>query len=426
MKEFPVDTATACQLKWTWSTIMLNRSTTSSCHRVRQDTLTPENFLNFHNTPKKLNDRQLMLEGKRPAGGCEYCYKIEDAGGYSDRQHHASFEDLTPPELLLDNTATTVTPRILEVYFSNVCNLSCLYCGPWFSSVWENEIKKHGDFGRSIDMGYANWKQNSNYSEMVEKLWQWMRENSQHLRRFHILGGEPFHQKEFVDCLNHFDQYPNPECEFVIITNLMVDDKRMDYYIERIENLVSNNKLAGLQITASLDCWGPQAEYIRTGLNLEQWQRNFEKLLLVPNLRLQINHTVSNLSIPYMPELLEKVNEWSKVKKVYLCFMTVVTPSFMNPDIFDGKIYEDAFEKIFKLMPNDLPFDRSMINYLDGMRKQINSAQVNAQEIQKLKKFLTIIDKRRSTNYPELFPWLDDIFEKNKLTNTSSISIVRI
>jgi hypothetical protein len=81
MKEFPVDTATACQLKWTWSTIMLNRGTTSSCHRVRQDTLTPENFLNFHNTPKKLNDRQLMLEGKRPAGGCEYCYKIEDAGG---------------------------------------------------------------------------------------------------------------------------------------------------------------------------------------------------------------------------------------------------------------------------------------------------------------------------------------------------------
>jgi MoaA/NifB/PqqE/SkfB family radical SAM enzyme len=27
-----------------------------------------------------------------------------------------------------------VTPRILEVYFDNTCNLKCLYCGPHFSS----------------------------------------------------------------------------------------------------------------------------------------------------------------------------------------------------------------------------------------------------------------------------------------------------
>ena len=33
--EFPIKTKTACQYKWTWSTVFLSTGTSSSCHRCK-------------------------------------------------------------------------------------------------------------------------------------------------------------------------------------------------------------------------------------------------------------------------------------------------------------------------------------------------------------------------------------------------------
>ena len=55
--KFPINTATACQSKWTWSTIYLNQLATASCHRVNPVPFELEDFNNFHNIPKKLQDR---------------------------------------------------------------------------------------------------------------------------------------------------------------------------------------------------------------------------------------------------------------------------------------------------------------------------------------------------------------------------------
>ena len=65
-KYFPIHSDTACKLKWTWNTIRLYTGVTSSCHRVTGETVTADNFATFHNTPKKLADRELMLQGQWP------------------------------------------------------------------------------------------------------------------------------------------------------------------------------------------------------------------------------------------------------------------------------------------------------------------------------------------------------------------------
>ena len=103
--KFPIKTKTACQSKWAWSTIFLNQLSTASCHRVDPVPFSIEEFDNFHNLPKKLEDRRLMLRGEWPTGGCEYCKNIEDAGGWSDRQHNLDIRGLTPPELETNLTA---------------------------------------------------------------------------------------------------------------------------------------------------------------------------------------------------------------------------------------------------------------------------------------------------------------------------------
>ena len=118
-KVFPIKTETACQLKWTWSTVCLTQGTTASCHRSNPHTF-DHNLFDFHNTPSKLGDRSKMLAGAWPDQGCGYCRNIEEAGGQSDRQTNLDFPGiLPPPELDYNLQAVNVTPRILEVYFDN-------------------------------------------------------------------------------------------------------------------------------------------------------------------------------------------------------------------------------------------------------------------------------------------------------------------
>ena len=144
-KVFPIKTETACQLKWNWSTIFLTTEETASCHRTNHHKF-DTNIFDFHNTPSKLNDRAQMLAGKWPTVGCNYCQDIERAGGQSDRITNLDFPGIhAPPELDQNTQAISVTPRILEVYFDNTCNLKCLYCGPHFSSLWDAENIKFGD-----------------------------------------------------------------------------------------------------------------------------------------------------------------------------------------------------------------------------------------------------------------------------------------
>ena len=415
MTNFPVKTATGCRLKWGYSTIYLSRAKTASCHRVDQLPLTLENFMDFHNLPRKIADREMMLEGKWPGGGCEYCKKIEDADGFSDRQFHLhdKFDHMTVKELLVDPTATRVTPRTLEVYFNNTCNLKCVYCGPWFSSKIAAELKKHGSFGdEAYSKQYDAWQMNPEYQQMVELLFEWMAINHKDLTTFQILGGEPFLQKEFDRTLDFFEENPSPNLDFVIVSNLAVDDKRMDHIISRFEQLIGKRKLKGLQVTGSLDCWGPQAEYIRSDLDLAQWERNFLKLHNKKWIRMQVNHAINVLSVRYMPELLAKMQEWNKIKPVFNNFMTVQWPTYLNPGIFGGELFEKDFEIIDSLMLDDKPLTQTTKQYMQGIRAQLAITKPDVKQIKSLKSFLDTIDKRRNKDYTALFPWLDDEFKK--------------
>jgi hypothetical protein len=402
-------------LKWAWSTIYLSKSTTASCHRVKQDKLTVDTFEQFHNLPRKLNDRRLMKEGKWPGGGCEYCKNIEDSDGYSDRQIHLneSFDNLTPVELLENSDAVIVTPRILEIYFNNTCNFKCVYCGPWFSSKIAAELKIYGPInGIEWRDAFNKWEMNPEYNQMVDKLWIWLKEHRHDLDMFHVLGGEPLIQKEFEDCLRFFDENPSPNLTLVVFTNLSATDEKMDYFINLFKNLLAKRKLKGIQLTASLDCWGEQSEYIRSGLDLAQWERNFEKLVNVKWINLQINHAISVLSIKYMPELLVKMKRWNEVRNIYSNFMSIQTPKFMNPDILGGSVFEQDFKIIDSLMLDNSAHNIEIKKYMYGIQQQISKSLPNINEISNLKQYLLDIDIRRKTDYTKLFPWLVEEFNK--------------
>lgn len=403
----------ACVLKWGWSTIMLETGRTSSCHRTNKDFIAdPEGILDFHNTPIKIETRQKMLEGKWPGRGCEYCKNIEAAGGISDRMdfnHQLIYEGrerLVPPELLSDPRAVRVSPTIVEVYFSNLCNLGCIYCKPIFSSVLENEWHKYGIETEKLKF-LSELREK--YPQMLEKFWIWLEKNVQTIDRYHILGGEPFYQPELEKNIDFFEKNPAPKLNLKIFSNLKVNPNKFNTALTKLANLKKNNHLRSVGIICSLDCWGPQQEYIRTGLDINAWEKNFAALTQdYDDFEIEVHATMTSMSIKTMADLVEKINHYNQYRKdkskIYLTCNIAFDPDCMHPGIFPEGFFDQDFDKIVAAMS-----DPGEIEIIKGYQKTINNTDHNPELIRELKKELDGFDSRRNTDWKSVFPWLVDV-----------------
>jgi pyruvate-formate lyase-activating enzyme len=414
---FPIRTETACQLKWTWSTLFLNDGTTSSCHRVGRHPVSLENFDEFHNTPEKLDQRKTMLRGEWPQPlsymskneGCRYCQKIEQAGGQSDRQFHSQIPGLVPPELEQDPMAIHVTPRIVEVFLNNTCNLSCTYCVAKNSSRIETENIKFGEFSKNGVMIKPNLADKSQSQAYTEKFFKWLEKNSQELRRLHLLGGEPLYQKEFYACLDFFCEHPNPELELNIVTNLMIETEKLQNLIQDLKKMIVNKQIKRFDITVSLDCWGAEQEYARYGLKLDQIEKNMQLLIENSWIVLNINSTLTPLTLRGFSELIKKINQWKSLRKIQHYFQSVFFPEYHNPDIFGGKFWEKDLDLAISLMPTGTWQEDNAKNYLLGIQTQILNSCKQPEKIVQLTTHLDELDRRRGTNWRTLFSHLEDI-----------------
>ena len=416
---FPIKSSTACLLKWSWSTIFLRQGTSSSCHRTDQRPIPVDNLASFHNLPNKVQARQMMRRGEWPQEGCQYCEKIESAGGTSDRQYQLlqhNAQDQIPPELLIDPDANEVTPTVLEIYFNNTCNMACLYCGSHFSSKWEEENRRFGVYNQNpqVTFGY-NPTHNQHYERMLADFWTYLKENNRykHIRQYQIAGGEPFFQPEFDTSIDFWSQHPNPDLTFNMITNLKVPHKKFCSYIDRFGEMVADGYIKKIQISASLDAWGPQEEYVRWGLDLAEWTENFEYLLDKPFVVKCINSAISGLTIKTMPDLIKNINAWNDQTDPYnpinFSFMSVMSPSQMSPDIFGSGVFEDDFTAILAEMREVNDTQKNAKLHMAGIGQQISHATRDIIMIQGLKDYLTEIDRRRNTDWTLLFPWLVEI-----------------
>jgi hypothetical protein len=396
-----------CLYKWGWSTVHLQSGSTCSCHRTENDNVNYVNFDDFHNTPAKLKARQAMLDGKWPGGGCEYCKKIEDAGGISDRTdiNRDARAELIPPELLTNPNAIRITPTMVEIYFSNLCNMSCIYCNPKYSSTWEHEARKYNLYPVSKLDRITGDK--DSYQKILAKFWEWLDKNASNLVRYNILGGEPFYQPELETNITFFETHPCPNLRLTVFSNLKVSHDKFVRILTQLNSLLDRGHLASVQITCSLDCWGPQQEYVRTGLDLVQWEKNFDTLVKeFQRINVQVHGTMTSLTIKTMPGLVKKINDINQYRTgksipAFLTYNMVFDPPHMNPDIFPNGLFDTDFDEVINLLT-----DSHTKNLIQGYKQSINNGKHNPDLIDKLKIYLDELDARRGTNWKPLFPWL--------------------
>lgn len=397
----------SCVYKFAWSTIRLSQKTTNSCYRVQLEPISVDNFDNFHNTPIKLSTRQEMLDGKWPGKGCEYCRDLEKAGGISDRMQANSHTD-PPPELLKNNRSINVSPTIVEVYFNNLCNMSCIYCSAINSTTWENENRKFKLVTQEELDSYDKNKQD--YPAILEKYWQWLEKNASSLREYYILGGEPFFQPEFEQNIEFFEKHPCPDLVVSVFSNLKVKNEKFKNILNKIQNLINSNHIKSFRLLSSIDSWGAQEEYVRYGLDLSQWEENFKTLVeQYPAIELVVKSTLCNLNIKSTVELFKKINEYNayRVKSnntlIKISCTLLKDPTHLQVDIFPNKFFDNDFEQIIKFAPTEF-----LKKQMKGFQTMINEHPYQPELVDKLKLELDAIDNRRNLNWKLTFPWLQE------------------
>lgn len=410
-KYFPIKIDPACPLKWNWSSLYLNRAVSASCHRTGFYPLTVENFDNFHNNPGILAERTRMLNGQWPEESCQYCRQIEDHGGFSDRMWHSKIPDQVPVELENNSNAIVVTPSTVEVFFNSSCNMSCLYCPPSVSSKVNEEFTKFGPFKKNgVEM--IPHRRNSENKELVEKMFYWMAKNLSKIRRFNVLGGEPLNQPEFFRTLDTLEANPCPNLEFEIITNLKHEHTKFKSVIERLKSMAIKRCFKRIDIVCSIDGWGEPQEYIRWGIDLNQWQENFEYLLENKWIKTSVNSTLTSLIVKTMPVLLEKLAGWRKTNKISMSISGVTPhPTWLMINVFGPELFADDFKKILELLPVTNEYEKINFDYVQGLQK-LSLEPRKENEIIKLHTFLEEKDRRRGTDWKKVFPWLIPEFKK--------------
>lgn len=438
-----------CIAKWKQVTMHLQNGQTHSCHHPSTHYIPVEEIKRnpsaLHNTEYKKQQRKMMLEGQRPSE-CDYCWRVEDAGKLSDRAFKSA--DLWAFPYLNDITSKpwddNVDPSYVEVSFSNVCNFKCSYCAPHISSQWMEEIERFGPYPTSQKFNNIQWLTNGNMMPIpnreenpyVEAFWAWWPKMYKELKTFRITGGEPLLSKNTFKVLDYIIENPNPDLVFSVNTNLCVPDDVMNKFVEKMKIIQSKGMIKSFILYTSAEAHGAQSEYIRHGMNYQQWLQNIDKVLReVPKVAVSLMSTYNLLSLLTYTEFLRdmldiRVKYKDLQKTIGRPAVTVDIPYLRDPKhqavyIMEPELIHYVDEQI-KFMESNLEspsngyagFKEVEIYKLRRIRSVIEEELANPKDIDRLRKdfvlFVDEHDRRRGTNFLETFPGFKDLYEKWK------------
>ena len=344
-----------CGAKWGNSTLWLGSGETSSCHLPPVHKIDPEQILldpaKLHNTDHKIKMRQLMKDGHKPSE-CDYCWKIESMG--TDYISDRVFKSLqfTPEEMQewFDQPADArIIPPTLEVMFDRTCNFACSYCNANFSTTWERDIKKHGNYdletsggGAFKHDGTANNCYEKTENPYIKAFWKWWPELSKELRTLRVTGGEPLMSTDVWKLIDLFAE-EKYQFELGINTNLGAKKSIIDKLIGRSHDI---NKLT---LFTSMETTGAQAEYIRDGLHYESWCDNVERILAESNVkRIVVMMTINALCLFNITDFMDQVMVWKRKyrDRISMSINFLRFPAFQSLTVLPDNLREKSHQQL--------------------------------------------------------------------------------
>jgi len=187
--------------------------------------------------------QQRMLSGEPDLKNCQDCINNQSQSGLATLKQHYN---LFYPEIIVDQFEL----KTLTVFWNNACNIGCVYCGPTFSSVWEN---RDGIKRSSVSKNYQ------------DDLLNWILDRSHQLNEIMLVGGEPMLMKQNYKLLERL----SPQCKITVITNLNYNLPKLPC----ISDLLKKSR-ESMSWNVSLENTGAKFNYVRNGADWNQIEEN--------------------------------------------------------------------------------------------------------------------------------------------------------
>ncbi len=415
---------TFCLAKWHHVTMYLQSGETHSCYHPQPHKIPLGELIDnpsaLHNTSEKKEERRLMLEGGKPVG-CQYCWNIEAMGPsyLSDRhiRNSSIFTEERYEQCAKGSWQQNINPEYLEINFGNECNFKCGYCHPKYSTRFYNEIKDNGPVtsvkNHRCDIDWMKLYQREEENPYVDAFWEWWPELRKSLNIMRVTGGEPTMHTSTWKLLDAIDKDPMPWLELNVNSNLGTKPALIEKLADSVKKLCDDKKIKSFKLFTSMDTWGERAEYIRTGLDLEVWEKNFHTYLTKTDSPVTFMMTFNIFSVTTFKSLLEKMLEW---RNQYGWYDDIKSHRVR----FDTPYLRDPIQYSMNILPKD-EFMPYMYESLQFMKDNVDDSTGNKFTTIEYEKFKRVVDYMAETTLPEekliegrrdFYNWFNELDER--------------
>ena len=343
------------------------------------------------------NIQKNMLENKRDSG-CSICWKKEDRGFSSLRQHS---NQIYAKELnQIKNGLVPKEPMYLDLRLGNLCNLKCRMC----ISEWSSQIA-----GEILDNPNEDWIDTPTQKVigLDNDSWETIERWIPYVKRVFMTGGEPTIIKRNLDYIDKIiDSGHAKEVELIFTTNATNINKK---FIEK------SKKFKSVSFNVSIDATGELANYIRNPSDWNTIEKNMN-LLYDSGMGVSFNTTIQWLNMTRLDEIFNFLKQ-SKISFGGIWFQLVTDPHYLDP------IYAPTFMKqkcindieLFLLDPylnddkhNDIltgQLKTSLIETKNFLTKNLDTVKY----VEEFVKRMAILDRLRQQNLYSVLPELKQL-----------------
>ena len=358
------------------------------CCRFKGQEIPPDNDLDhdsleglFHNS--FMEDIRYMMENDIRVPGCAKCYEEEDSGKVASLRQIYNRQDTLVGSIRPNNPYIS----FLESAFSNVCDLQCVMCTPYFSTAWSKQ-----DLSEIDDLVKPFGRLNINIDAVKSVI--------PNLRHMKFTGGEPLLIKEYTDMLEERAKYPDMRGVFLnYSTNLM------HFPSPRLLDLWSH--VLYTEIATSFDGTGKVIEYVRYPSKWDIVENNLYRYMAlskIMDVRVGMRSTIMPYNILNLPDMME----WWINALNYYYVKPFSESSWMNPTHVAQPVFLTlkVLPKSCKNMITDILWDmgtnhktkkiyRHLCNYMNS--------EDHTEYLDDFKRYTKVMDKRGIT-FEEICP----------------------
>ncbi len=293
-----------------------------------------------------------------------------------------------------------------EIYYGKTCNLACVYCNKEHSTRWE-ALLNH------VTPDNPEWRE-----AILKALYQYLerriRSGNREPLDFRFGGGEPFLNPGYFETLESILEIYSENNIHIegntisVLSNLSYPHSLMERYIE----LANNHPSWKWIVSGSIDALGSVGENLRTGLEIEKFKKNLELLAKQKNIIIEIMPSISSISFPETPELLEWLLKFADEhgisnNRLDLSENLITNPYALNVSTLPEK-YKEVVDHCLEIVRGTRFEHKSL--YFEKIRSRIGTRR-QPEHLDEIRLEMTQFGYAQRKNYFELFPILSDILD---------------